>query len=231
VIVFNLNLSELFSGKSDPYAVFSLNGQKVFKSQTKKKTVTPEWNETFEVEVVSSDLQNQAASCDPAVPKPSRVAGDFSVEIFDWNQIEQAKSLGTAKLDLASLEPFQASEQELNLVSSKHGEKGKVRVRMVFRPQIITKTRKQTSTFGAAGRAMTQIGALPVGASKGVFHGSSKRKRILQRPRITRCLPFQTFLLDKQLASLRFLVEMERLSLQPMPFRMLATGLKTTLAH
>ena len=28
-------------GKSDPYAVFTLNGQKVFKSQTKKKkTVT-----------------------------------------------------------------------------------------------------------------------------------------------------------------------------------------------
>lgn len=40
-------------GKSDPYAVFSLNGQKVFKSQTKKKTVTPDWNEHFEVSVVS----------------------------------------------------------------------------------------------------------------------------------------------------------------------------------
>jgi hypothetical protein len=40
------------SGKSDPYAVFSLNGQKVFKSQTKKKTLKPVWNETFTVSVV-----------------------------------------------------------------------------------------------------------------------------------------------------------------------------------
>lgn len=41
------------SGKSDPFAVFTLNGQKIFKSQTKKKTITPEWNEHFEVSVVS----------------------------------------------------------------------------------------------------------------------------------------------------------------------------------
>ena len=41
------------SGKSDPYVVFTLDGQKVFKSQTKKKTLRPEWNETFAVTVVS----------------------------------------------------------------------------------------------------------------------------------------------------------------------------------
>lgn len=40
------------SGKSDPYAVFTLNGQKVFKSQTKKKTLTPQWDENFTVSVV-----------------------------------------------------------------------------------------------------------------------------------------------------------------------------------
>ena len=39
-------------GKSDPYCVFSLNGQKVFKSQTKKKTLNPAWNEDFIVNVV-----------------------------------------------------------------------------------------------------------------------------------------------------------------------------------
>lgn len=41
-------------GKSDPYVVFSLNDQKVYKSQTKKKTVNPEWNESFAVQVVSN---------------------------------------------------------------------------------------------------------------------------------------------------------------------------------
>lgn len=40
-------------GKSDPFVVFQLNGQRVFKSQTKKKTLAPDWNETFTAQVVS----------------------------------------------------------------------------------------------------------------------------------------------------------------------------------
>ncbi|KAF8168240.1 C2 domain-containing protein [Crassisporium funariophilum] len=140
-------------GKSDPYAVFQLNGQKVFKSQTKKKTVTPEWNEHFEVSV------------------PSRVGAEFHVEIFDWNQIEQAKSLGIGKIELSDIEPFQATERIITLAHNKHGEKGSVRIRLVFQPEIIAKSRKNTSTFTSAGRAMTQIGGLPVSAGKGVLHG------------------------------------------------------------
>jgi len=40
----------------------------------------------------------------------------------------------------------------------------------MFQPEIIAKSRKNTSTFSAAGRAMTQLGGLPVGAGKGVLH-------------------------------------------------------------
>jgi Ca2+-dependent lipid-binding protein len=93
------------------------------------------------------------------------------VEIFDWNQIEQAKSLGVATINVIDIEPFQSEERVLNLVSTKHGEKGQIRVRLLFRPMIIAKSRKNTSTFSSAGRAMTQIGGLPVSAGKGVFHG------------------------------------------------------------
>jgi len=32
--------------------IFTLDGERVFKSQTKKKTIHPEWNETFAVTVV-----------------------------------------------------------------------------------------------------------------------------------------------------------------------------------
>ncbi|KAK0233307.1 C2 domain-containing protein [Armillaria fumosa] len=141
------------SGKSDPYAVFTLNEQRVFKSQTKKKTLNPDWNENFQVSV------------------PSRVAADFEVEIFDWNQLEQAKSLGSAKINLADLEPFEASELELSLSSSKLSSKGRVHVRLIFQPEIIAKSRKNTSTFSTAGRAMTQVGVLPLSAGKGVIHG------------------------------------------------------------
>lgn len=96
---------------------------------------------------------------------------DFSVEIFDWNQIEAAKSLGSAKIDITDIEPFEATERTLNLTSAKHGEKGQVLIRMVFTPEIIAKARKSTSTFNTAGRAMTQFGGLPVAAGKGVLHG------------------------------------------------------------
>lgn len=159
-------------GKSDPYAVFNLNGQKIFKSQTKKKTVNPEWNEAFETSVVRKpELYPIRFEIDQIPVQPSRVGADFTVELFDWNQIEQAKSLGIGKIDLSSLEPFEAREVSVNLVSPKHGEKGRIRMRFVFQPSIIAKSRKNTSTFTTAGRAMTQLGGLPVNAGKGVFHG------------------------------------------------------------
>ncbi|KAJ7693677.1 C2 domain-containing protein [Mycena rosella] len=139
-------------GKSDPFASFSLNGQKVYKSQTKKKTLTPAWNENFTVQV------------------PSRVAADFSVEIFDWNQLGTAETLGAAQINLADFEPFESVERTLDLVSAK-GQHGHIRVRLMFQPEIIAKSRKNTSTFSTAGRAMTQFGGLPVSAGKGVLHG------------------------------------------------------------
>ncbi|KAJ7770832.1 C2 domain-containing protein [Mycena maculata] len=140
------------SGKSDPFASFTLNGQKVHKSQTKKKTLSPVWNENFTVQV------------------PSRVAADFSVEIFDWNQIGTAETLGVAHIKLDDFEPFESIERTLDLVSAK-GQYGHIRVRLMFQPEIIAKSRKATSTFSTAGRAMTQFGGLPVTAGKGVLHG------------------------------------------------------------
>lgn len=74
-------------------------------------------------------------------------------------------------MDLSALEPFEALELDVKLSHQKHGEKGYVRVRLLFQPEIIAKTRKNTSTFSTAGRAMTQIGHLPMGAGKGVIHG------------------------------------------------------------
>ena len=105
------------------------------------------------------------------VPQPSRTGSNFLLEVFDWNQIEQAKSLGSCNIELESLEPFTAVERTVQLSSAKHGEKGEIRLRLLFTPEIIAKSRKNTSTFSTAGRAMTQIGHIPMGAGKGVIHG------------------------------------------------------------
>jgi hypothetical protein len=103
--------------------------------------------------------------------QPSRVDANFQVEIFDWNQLEQSKSLGSAKINLEDIEPFVATERTLVLSSEKRGNKGQLNISMVFQPGIIVKSRKNTSTFSAAGRTMTAIGSAPLNAGKGVFHG------------------------------------------------------------
>ncbi|KAJ9107888.1 hypothetical protein QFC19_002631 [Naganishia cerealis] len=141
------------SGKSDPYVVFNLNGGKVFKSGVQKKTLTPKWNEHFEVEV------------------PSRVGSHFELEVYDWNQLDNAKLLGTGSIDLAELEPFAMREMEVPLQSVKHGDTGTIRVRLVFTPAIIAKSRRDTTTFSQAGRAITTVGAVPLGVGKGVGKG------------------------------------------------------------
>ena len=57
------------NGKSDPYVVFNLNGERVFKSQVQKKTLTPKWNEVFNMTV------------------NSRVDDHLELELYDWNQV------------------------------------------------------------------------------------------------------------------------------------------------
>jgi Ca2+-dependent lipid-binding protein len=100
--------------------------------------------------------------------QPSRVGADFSLEVFDWNQLDTAKSLGSASIDLSDLAPFENTIRHVNLNSAKHGEKGQIQIRMVFRPEIVAKSRTKTSTFSSAGRAMTQVGGMPLGASRAV---------------------------------------------------------------
>ena len=103
--------------------------------------------------------------------QPSRVGSNFQIEVFDWNQLEQAKSLGSAKIDLEDIEPLIAINRTLVLSSEKRGNKGQIKISMVFQPEIIMKSRKGTSTFSAAGRTMTAIGSAPISAGKGVLHG------------------------------------------------------------
>lgn len=41
-------------GASDPYFVFRVNGKEVYKSEVIKKTLNPEYNESFVVPIVSN---------------------------------------------------------------------------------------------------------------------------------------------------------------------------------
>lgn len=82
--------------------------------------------------------------------------------------------MGEGTIELADLEPITSTERIIKLSHQKHGESGEIRVRLLFAPEIIAKSRKSTSTFSTAGRAMTQISSIPLGAGKGVVHGVGK---------------------------------------------------------
>ena len=82
--------------------------------------------------------------------------------------------MGTARISLEEVEPFRGIEKTVPLSHEKHGDKGWVRVHLNFQPEIIVKSRAKTSTFSTAGRAMTQVGSIPLQAGKGVFHGVTR---------------------------------------------------------
>jgi len=130
------------SGKSDPYAVFELNGEKVWKSEIQKKTLNPSWNQFFEVQV------------------PSREDANFMVKIYDWDRVGTATKLCEAKIDLRDLEPIEQKDVAITLKDVKMSKDGgTANLKLLFRPAFLSRTRGATSTF-SAGRIGTGLGAI-----------------------------------------------------------------------
>jgi Ca2+-dependent lipid-binding protein len=132
------------NGKSDPYAVFTLNGEKVsylpltartclessffqvFRSEIQKKTLNPVWKENFECQI------------------PSRVAADFRVDLYDWDLNGKADKMGRCQIDLKSLEPFHQQMVTLPVYDIKTDQQhGTIRISLVFKPAFISKQRGQ----------------------------------------------------------------------------------------
>lgn len=147
------------NGYSDPFCRFVLNGEQVYKTNVQKKTLHPAWNEFFET------------------PVRSRTAAKFEVNVFDWDFADKADFLGSATINLDVLEPFQAQEVVLNL----DGKSGSIRLKMLFKPDYITRSRQGSSTFSGTFAAPGKIIGAPVkGVGKvgsavggGIFRGAT----------------------------------------------------------
>ena len=134
------------NGFSDPYCKFVLNDKEVYKTKTQKKTLHPAWNEYFEV------------------PVRSRTAADFVVNVYDWDFGDKADFLGKSTINLEILEPFQQQEVTLNL----DGKSGAIRLRMLFKPDYVVRSRQGSSTFsGTFAMPGKVIGAPVKGVGKG----------------------------------------------------------------
>jgi Ca2+-dependent lipid-binding protein len=142
------------NGYSDPFCRFKYNGKEVYKTKTQKKTLHPAWNEYFEI------------------PVTSRTAADFKCEVYDWDMGETDDFLGATSLNLQVLEPFQPQELTYKL----DGKSGVVRLKMLFKPSYVTRSRQgsatfNTGTFAVAGKVVGApvkgVGKLGGGVAKG----------------------------------------------------------------
>ncbi|KAJ3560958.1 hypothetical protein NPX13_g9123 [Xylaria arbuscula] len=155
------------NGKSDPYCKFELNGVEVFKSKTQKKTLNPVWNEFFELDI------------------PSRTAAKFRCNVYDYDFADKPDYLGGASINLEQLDPFQGQEVKLLL----DGKSGSLRLRLLFRPDYITRSRLGTGTFsgtfGGGAKIVTGVVGAPVrggAAVAGVVgHGVGKGASFIKR--------------------------------------------------
>lgn len=136
------------NGYSDPYCKFVLNEKDVYKTKTQKKTLHPAWNEYFEV------------------PIRSRTAADFIVNVYDWDFGDKADFLGKSSINLEILEPFQQQEVTLAL----DGKSGAIRLRMLFKPDYVVRSRQGSSTFSGTFAVPGKVIGAPV---KGVGKGAA----------------------------------------------------------
>ena len=128
------------NGYSDPYCKFNLNGKDVYKTKIQKKTLHPAWNEYFEC------------------PVKSRTAANFKVSVMDWDMGDKDDLLGEAMINLDLLEPFKPQEIVLNL----DGKSGALRLKMLFKPDYVTRSRQGSSTFSGTFAAPGKIVGAPV---------------------------------------------------------------------
>ncbi|KAF2092391.1 DNA-directed RNA polymerase II subunit J [Rhizodiscina lignyota] len=134
------------NGYSDPYCKFILNDKSIYKTAIQKKTLHPAWNEFFET------------------PIKSRTAAEFRVEVYDWDFGDKADFLGKADINLDILEPMQQQEVVLGL----DGKSGTIRLKMLFRPDFVQRSRQGSSTFhGTFDTPGKIIGAPVKGVGKG----------------------------------------------------------------
>ncbi|KAI8364384.1 C2 domain-containing protein [Blakeslea trispora] len=121
------------SGTSDPYVVFNVNGDKVFKSDTIKKTLNPKWT-------------HQRFS----VPVQSRVTASIRIEVFDWNHVKGHQPIGSGGITLRgdAVESFQTRMVDIPL-DGVAGVSGSVQVNFTWHPRLLINKKTQTSVLGA----------------------------------------------------------------------------------
>ncbi|VEU23183.1 DEKNAAC104313 [Brettanomyces naardenensis] len=133
------------NGKSDPFAKFYLNGEEVYKTKTKKKTLEPEWNEETQISI------------------DNRMASALRIKVNDWDfGVEQDDELGEYTLSLSEINPFSSSWQDLQfaLADTDNRPAGQVYLQALFKPQYHTVLSAEKSLANAGDLAVDGAGKI-----------------------------------------------------------------------
>lgn len=107
------------SGTSDPYVKFKMNGRLLHKSKTIYRDLNPVWDETFTVPIEDPFQQ-------------------INIKVFDYDWGLQDDYIGSAQLDLTTLELSRLNDLTVKLLDNSHPERtnlGELRLDVTLYPR------------------------------------------------------------------------------------------------
>ncbi|KAI9005916.1 hypothetical protein BC832DRAFT_555623 [Gaertneriomyces semiglobifer] len=127
-------------GTSDPFCAVSYNGHKLHKTKVIKKTVNPQWKESFSTAV-----------------SPREAGIEFTIK--DWNPVRRDVELGKVKVDVSVLEHGRVYLQEYPLGS----DKGTLTLRLLTEKGGTLRTSRSSASLSSSRR-----GSLTSDGRKGI---------------------------------------------------------------
>ncbi|OLY79057.1 Tricalbin-3 [Smittium mucronatum] len=116
------------SGTSDPYYFIIINGVKLYKSEVKKKSLTPTWSEKNTIKLIN------------------RKSMSLTIDFFDWNQVQSDERLGSVNIPLSDLQPNVLVEKDYPFFGSKDSpDSPSARIKLLFSPSYISQDIKDNS--------------------------------------------------------------------------------------
>lgn len=102
------------NGKSDPMCVVKLDGVEIFRTDKKRRTLDPIWNESFEFPILSRSRQ------------------PLMLEVYDWDLTNDDELLGTAVIDTVAIDPNDSTQFKVELDTQ-----GVLTLRATFKPHYV----------------------------------------------------------------------------------------------
>lgn len=105
------------NGKSDPFLSVKLDGVEIYKTDKKRKTLDPVWNESVDIPLMSRSRQI------------------VLLEVYDWDLTHKPDLLGRINLDMSTIEPLRSTQFTVNFDTQ-----GILNLRGTFRPEYLRPT-------------------------------------------------------------------------------------------